>query len=296
MAPQVDANQRDLVLRALYASSSLIAVFQILWAGMKLPIESKLIMKSIPVDEADKKVGEVLAARFGSASEEGKIVAAKALTTKYFGEVFVFVTHILPAPLWSAIVPFQLHPASRGPALRKVHHALGRIFFSISAIMMVGFAAIMAKGLDIRPGAEWFKGVEGKKIRDMPGYLVGMIKASHPFLFSSAAWFCYTLYRAVDAAQNMRFAEHELWVMRHIASGQWVGLMRIFLGKGFPLGIKKYGDTQDVISSVFVSSALGAWLCCVSGAEIAVLRVKAHRAALVAARAAARAARNAAKA
>jgi len=294
MAPQVDPTQvekttpveRDWVLRALYASSSILAVFQVFWATMKLPIESKLVARSIPIDDAEQKVGEVLAARFGALSEEGKTVAARALVTKYFGETFIFITHILPAPLWSAIIPFQLHPASRSPGLKQVHHALGGTFFFLSSTMMVGFAEIMRKGLDIRPGREWFQGLQGKTLQEMPVALSSVESLSYPFLFGSAGWFSYTLYRSVTAAWRKRFSEHEEWVMRHVASGQWIGLMRIFLGKGFPFGFKTYGDTQEVLTNVFLGCGIGAWICCVSAAELAVSRVRVHRAAAKAARSA----------
>lgn len=297
MSPQTDVPnteksppaERDAVLRVLYASSSFIAAFQVIWGLGQFPVQVQLAASTLSVSETEKVVGGMMGRAMGL-SESGALVVARAFVTKYFGQPFVFVTHILPAPIWSAIVPFQLHPASRSPGLKKMHRTLGSTFFLLSTSMMVGFGAIMRKGLDIHPGAAFFQGAQGKTIREVPGLLKALVPAGPPTLFGFAAWFTYTMYRALNAARRKRFAEHEDWVIRHVASGQWVGLMRIFMTmfNGFPFGLKRYGDSQEVVSSVFLACGNSAWIACIVGAEVAVARVRAGRAKAKAARSAKR--------
>lgn len=285
MAPNTDAAkldeegpaERDKVLQVLYGLSSFLAAFQIFFGVVRFPVELSLAVKAHALGDVERVIGGTLT-KIGVGTASGGLVPTRALVTKYFGEMFVFVTHIVPALAWSAIVPFQLHPSSRSPALKKLHRTLGSIFFSLSATMMVGLAAIKRKDLGIRPGAEWFKGAQGKTIREMPKLLSAMIQANTPFMLGSAAWFTYTMYRSLSAAWRKRFADHEDWAMRHIASGQWVSLMRILFSGSLPLVFSRYGDTQEVLTSAFIGSAVAAWIACVSAAELAIVRVRANRA------------------
>lgn len=202
---------------------------------------------------------------------------ARAFVTKYYNQKFIAVTHILAAPIWAGIVPLQLHPGIR-KNFRRSHRILGTLFFALSTSMMAGLAAMMKKKLQLQTFAPWAKGLEGRTLRSLPQLLANLPIVNDPFLVVSGCWFSYTLIRSWVAACKRRFGEHEEWALRHIASGQWVSLMRliqatVMMPKLFP----KYGDTQLVENATFGMSAFIAWIVCVIGAEIAVVRVKAHR-------------------
>lgn len=277
--------ERDVVLRVLYGVSTTLAAFQALKGFAELPENVRRATSTYSnkaIHAMERKTVDQLGKAFGM-SEGGSLFFARGFAIKYLGQSFVIATHILPAPFWSAIIPFQLHPASRSPALKRTHRALGSAFFLMSTSLMFGFAAIMGKGLQLHPGATWGKGAQGQAVRDMPLLLRAMVPISKPFLYGIAFWFAYTMQRALNAAWRKRFAEHEDWVMRHVASGQWISLMRILLLPGFKLALP-YGDTQEVVSSVFYSAGIAAWIACVLGAELAVMRVRTHRALARAAR------------
>jgi len=207
-------------------------------------------------------------------------MGARGFMLKYYRQRFVGVTHILAAPFWSAIIPLQLHPGFR-KNYRRIHRLLGTAFFSLSSSLMIGLVAIMKKKLQLAPGIPWAKGAEGRQLRPLPFILACLSPAADPFLLISGAWFSYTMVRAWSAAFKRRFGEHEEWVVRHIASGQWISLMRIVQGTiMMPTILPKFGDTQLIQSNLFGLSGLIAWAACVAAAEVAVARIRANRVAI----------------
>ncbi|MGK3761738.1 MAG: hypothetical protein ACI8RD_014056 [Bacillariaceae sp.] len=66
--------------------------------------------------------------------------------TKYKGHTAVHFTHILPACVWSAAIPFQLHREFR-KNYKQIHRVIGYVFFGISFVMALGVGIILRRGL-----------------------------------------------------------------------------------------------------------------------------------------------------
>merc|ERR1712083_418863 len=119
---------------------------------------------------------------------------------------------------------------------------------------------------------------EGVSRQALPAALAAVGGAGDFFLAVSGAWFSYTMIRSWVAAVQRRFVDHEQWVIRHIASGQWITLMRILQGAiMMPKMMRIYGDTHAIQSTFFAISGISSWLTCLVGAEIAIGRIRAKR-------------------
>ena len=73
-------------------------------------------------------------------------IVPPSLIGKYAGHPMVCFTHVLPAAAWSALIPFQLHPASRSE-FPRLHRIAGRVFLFLSALVLIGYALIQSRGL-----------------------------------------------------------------------------------------------------------------------------------------------------
>mmetsp|Transcript_137328 Transcript_137328/g.242705 ORF Transcript_137328/g.242705 Transcript_137328/m.242705 type:complete len:311 (-) Transcript_137328:188-1120(-) len=272
---------RDWGLQVLYVLSCSLTAFQLFWFNRDHQLIPRLSMGLVSLAKLPRieaAVGKGIGRFFGMSPGGGQFFA-RGFITKYHNQTFVGLTHILTAPIWSLLIPLQLNPGLRSN-FRRLHRVLGTVFFSLSASLMVGFAAIMRKSLHLHPNAAYAKDIEGRQLRALPRVLLRIVPLSDIFLFGSAAWFSYTLVRSWSAAKRRRFAEHEEWVLRHIASGQWISLMRILQGSvTMPALIPRFGDTKMMQSTFFVLSGLISWSLCVAGAELGILRVRASHAA-----------------
>jgi Predicted membrane protein (DUF2306) len=133
---------------------------------------------------------------------------------KFKGHSAVHWTHFFPSALWSAVVPFQIHPGFRNRN-RRLHRIMGYAFIASSAVMMVGVVIIYQRNLsfikfldDVPPGTFF--------VSEVGNALMG-------------AWFVLTAAMAVMEARRRSFDAHQYWVVRHIGSGIWVAVMRILV-------------------------------------------------------------------
>lgn len=273
-------DERDPVLRALFCASTGLSLFQVGWFNMDFTLLPRLALGLVPTSalaQVEATTGKRFVKRMGL-SPGGSQFFARGFFTKYHNQFFVGATHILVSPAWMLIIPLQLHPEFRR-CHKPLHRALGGAFFAMSTSLMLGFAAIMKKKLNLNEHAPYAKGLEGMQRRAIPATLRFLGDAGDAFLVASASWFCYTLVRAWLAAVRRRFAEHEEWVLRHIASGQWVALMRLLLAAGMmPLSIRRYGDTKQIQSAVFAATGMLGWAMCLAGAELGISRIRARKA------------------
>lgn len=153
----------------------------------------------------------------------------RTLLTKYRRNFAVCATHVLPASVWCAIAPFQIHPTAR-KRFPKAHRIAGRVFFALSAAMTYGYGVIHARDLHFHANdfpslkreenmSFWFD--YGK----IPG--LSFVRIEH----LGAAWFAFTACAAYAAVAfpPRNFAAHRAWTWRHIAAGLSVALQRVFI-------------------------------------------------------------------
>jgi hypothetical protein len=140
-------------------------------------------------------------------------VTPHAIVTKYEGHTLVHLTHILPAALWAGVVPFQLNPTFRrnNP---KIHRRLGYMFLICGMLMSVGVLIILKRGLSF----EHF-------YSDLPPYA----SSSQPYMVPLAMYFACTALYSIQQARKRKFANHQKWMIRHIAAGMWVAVQRFLI-------------------------------------------------------------------
>jgi len=133
---------------------------------------------------------------------------------KFEGHTAIHLTHILPSALWSLLIPFQLNPSFRknNP---KLHRRLGYVFLGSALLVFAGIGIILQRGLLFE-----------NQFPDLPPQDYNY---TTEFLSLLAFYFLGSAVHAVNLARQKRFAGHQRWIIRHIASGIWIALQRILL-------------------------------------------------------------------
>ncbi|CAN0001710.1 unnamed protein product [Ectocarpus sp. 4 AP-2014] len=146
------------------------------------------------------------------------------------------VMHILPAGLWSVIAPLQLSPSFRAKH-RTAHRRLGRLFIFMSISISLGLVPLVLSGAPTTPASRTTLG---------PSALIDSRDGRGALLF--AGYFLVTGLLAVHHARNKRFADHRVWILRHVAMGYSVHLQRL-LGHltwwMFPLLMPRFTDLTN---------------------------------------------------
>ena len=183
----------------------------------------------------------------------------KSLITKYQHHPSVQLTHILPAAFWALLVPIQIHPDVRR-RYRRAHRWLGRLFVALSLAVFAGLLIIDARGLvfilsdfpTIEPHAHMSK--------------IGLQWLDHMALFRGIGlYFLLSILLAVQRARAKDFAGHQRWIFRHIGSGLWVAVQRIYVG----VMMTEANTPEDQKANFADGATLGAALTIVT-AEVAI--------------------------
>jgi hypothetical protein len=137
-----------------------------------------------------------------------------SLFSKFRGQYAVHLTHTFPGALWSAIIPFQIHPGFR-KCSRKIHQLLGYTFAASSVIIMIGLLIILQRKL-------------------LFIYFLTDVSESEIFLnemlqIGLGSWFMLTCGKSIQEARRKNWLAHQYWIIRHIGSGIWIAVMRILL-------------------------------------------------------------------
>ncbi|CAM9951671.1 unnamed protein product [Ectocarpus sp. 12 AP-2014] len=156
--------------------------------------------------------------------------------------------HILPAGLWSVIAPLQLSPSFRTKH-RTAHRRLGRLFIFMSVSISVGLVPLVLSGAPTTPASRTTLG---------PSALIDWSDGRESLVL--AGYFLVTGLLAVHHARNKRFADHRVWMLRHVAMGYSVHMQRL-LGHltwwMFPLLMPGYTDLtkdgKELRANVFIS-------------------------------------------
>lgn len=143
-------------------------------------------------------------------------VIPEAVITKYQGHTLVHFTHIVPAAMWAAIVPWQLHPSWRHRH-RKLHRILGYIFVMMVLPIAAGIGIIAQRKLT---NAYDFPN------DDLPPQNKLLDVGYPPALAVLACWFAGTAFYAAYLARTKRYQRHQYWMIRHVATGIFVAVQR----------------------------------------------------------------------
>jgi uncharacterized membrane protein len=173
------------------------------------------------------------------------------IVKKYAGQYMVQATHILPGAIWAALIPFQLHPGAR-QKYRRLHRWCGYVFFTAALVMASGVWFILHRQL----GFEHF-------FVDLPP---SKVASAEPGLLLLTAYFVATVGGAVYAVTQGRIADHQRYVIRHIAAGIWIAVQRVLLIMIFPL-IKLGGPftRQEQRTNFAVSGAMAMAISVLAG-------------------------------
>lgn len=150
--------------------------------------------------------------------------APVSLLSKYTGHRAVQFLHILPSAAWSASLPLQLNPWVR-KKYPGLHRTTGYACIITAQFMTVGYVLIDLRGLMFHE-------------HDFPQFKsnqhmskLGLGWMPHKFLARFLAmWFSSTAIAALYFARTRDFPRHQAWVIRHVGSGIWVALQRLYVG------------------------------------------------------------------
>lgn len=191
------------------------------------------------------------------------IVSTETMT-KYEGHTAVHLTHLLPAAIWSASIPFQLHQGFRRehPVL---HRRMGYAFFGCSFLMAMGIVIILQRDLGFE-----------KMFEDLPP----LKSSTQPSQLFATMYFVGAAIHSLRLARARRFFDHQLWVIRHMASGLWVAFQRVLLitvfSQVFPPPVAREDQRFSFIASSYIGMAIS-----ISCGEYAIYLLKQERAAKI---------------
>ena len=194
-----------------------LSLFMVIWVWIG-PASWRLGWNRLPGSAMHRAMLEEY---FRQQTADGSLgLVPRSLVFKYEGHTAVQTCHGLASGIWSCLVPFQFHAAfcRRFPSW---HRWMGRLFLSLSALMMVGLALLFQQGFVCTQYNYGDVASPELKFKDTMG-TVGM-----------ALWFVHTGGRAWWAIRHGRIAQHQAWMIRHVSTSLWVALQQIFLNVVF---------------------------------------------------------------
>ena len=145
-------------------------------------------------------------------------ILPRVTVTKFQGHLLAEFTHILPGAAWVALIPFQLHPSMRRK-YPKAHRWLGYLFVALSLSIAIGIFIMQYKRLTY----DYF-------FPELPPRIADTTQIPATWLVTS--WFAWTGIHAVQLARAKQYTQHQVYMIRHVASGVWVSTQRMII---FPL-------------------------------------------------------------
>lgn len=197
------------------------------------------------------------------------------LVLKYRKHFAVCATHVLPASVWCALIPFQLHPRARKRYM-KLHRITGRVFFAAGASMTYGYYLIHKRGLHFHM-TDFPTLPSDESISFVFDYSKVGMSFVH-FEHTGGIWFAYTLVRAFTAiAVSRDFMQHRVWTWRHVAAGLAVALQRVFIFVHHMFFTLVYGygysHVPEIQKPIFADSLVYGGIVAVLYCEMCVRRV-----------------------
>lgn len=224
------------ILKGLYVILSYLCVMMVLWI-LVLPASWKMGHS----ETHDRFIREEM---FHESKRDEMPVPIETIT-KYAGHSAVQFSHILPGAFWAGAIPFQLNPYVR-KHYRTVHRRMGYIFVATSLLMTVGIFLIEWRGLSFH-------------VHDYPDLPPKEIMGGRFMLPLLGFYFAFTAMWATVKAIQKDFVTHQRYIIRHVSSGIWVALQRLFVGfsKGRSRHDMREAFTNGVYVGVFLSFAAG---------------------------------------
>jgi hypothetical protein len=149
--------------------------------------------------------------------------------TKYFSEHLVIYLHVLPAGVWILLIPLQLlSPLRRTFFPAALHKCLGYIFFMTVPLITIGVFLIFYKKLDYE--YDYPENLPKSNFSEF-----GLSPFKDTFKVQKVVFSILTIYfmatagLALKYVREKKYSLHFYWLIRHISSGIWVALMRLYL-------------------------------------------------------------------
>ena len=226
----------DVILRNTYRLVVALSAFMAFWA-LIMPASWRIGWDNLPLSALHR---QLLEDHFERETANGSLgVVPRSLVFKYEGQTAVQVCHTLASSVWSILLPFQFHKGFR-QKYPTWHRWMGRVFLSVSFLMMVGVGIILRRKLLFTQYDYGDLTSSNEKLRDAVG------------VSAEALWFLYTGGRSLWAARQRRFAEHQDWMIRHASAGLWVALQRIFLNVLLGAATTRPQQCQNFSTSAFL--------------------------------------------
>lgn len=179
----------------------------------------------------------------------------RSMLLKYSRQWSVQFLHTLPAFGWSFLIPLQIYPASRS----AFHRTAGYLFAMFSMLMMAGLYMIFTKRLLFIYTD--FPNIPAHAHMSALGF---DFVPHEPLMLLAGMWFTVTILAAVYFARRKQYSKHRCFIYRHIASGMWVAVQRLYYSVVSPRG-----DSHQ--KEVFSDGIIVGLLICLCLGEIAVL-------------------------
>lgn len=163
------------------------------------------------------------------------------MSTKYHGQTVVHFLHLIPGVVWSVVAPLQLHTNFRKKNWR-LHRWLGYALFACIPFQMAGVYVIKQRGLTV---AQRYADVTANRwVAMMPW--VDSLAALH---------YTWTAIMALYHVKQGNYLDHRLYMIRHVALGSFVSLMRI-ITCFFPAALPRHAQLDLFAYSAYASIAL----------------------------------------
>jgi Predicted membrane protein (DUF2306) len=237
-----------MALNVLYAATTALCIFMLFWI-LVLPSSALHGFSSI-LDEKRYQI-ELFANHI-----------PPNLFSKFRGHHTVHFTHTFPSAIWSAIIPFQLHPGFR-KRNRRLHRLLGYVFSISSFLMMIGLVIILQRKLLF--------------VHFLSGIPIIEVSLNEILQLVLGAWFSWTCIKAIREARLRNLVAHRNWILRHIGSGIWIALMRILLLLVKPIFSTSAFDgpmSPSIKSKLFSTTGTLAIMSTISLSEISIWLIK----------------------
>lgn len=207
----------------LYCIVTMLSIVMVFWIFI-LPASFRLGITEYGIADAHLKF---MNNAFDSMSEQ--LAAPPSISLKYYKHTAVVLLHQVPAGIWALLIPFQLCTPFR-KYMPAVHRSSGYLFLAMVPLIVAGIVLIYQRKLDFYHDFPVQLGKTGFSewgLSPFPDSFFALEIA----IYCACLYFVSTALRALYAAVIQRnYKVHRRWIIRHVASGIFVALQRVYIG------------------------------------------------------------------